>query len=184
MKRCHWCNESNPLYVAYHDQEWGKENFDENYLFEMLLLECFQAGLSWECILNKREAFRNAYDQFDYQKIAAYDDKKINDLLNEKGIIRNRLKINASIQNAKVFCSIQKEFGSFAAYLTTFTKGEKRYEIGKITNDVSDALSSDLRKRGMKFVGSITVYSYLQAVGIIDSHEKDCFLYHSQNDEK
>lgn len=177
MKRCRWCNEKNPIYVRYHDEEWGVWNMDEDYLFEMLLLESFQVGLSWECVLNKREAFRRAYDQFDLEKICAYEDEKIKELMNDQTIIRNRSKIMASIHNAQIFRQIQQEFGSFQAYLDQYTKGKQYHEIDLAQNDLSDALSKDLRKRGMKYMGSVTVYSFLQAVGIIVSHEKDCFLY-------
>lgn len=178
VKRCFWCNESNPTYVVYHDEEWGRLCLEDSYLFEMLLLESFQAGLSWECILNKRESFRKAFDSFDYKKIAKYDEKKIEELRNNPGIVRNRLKIVGSIKNAQIFMEIQKEYGSFKNYLETFTKGKILYELGQTTNALSDAISKDLVSRGMKFVGSVIIYSYLQAIGIINSHEKDCFLYY------
>lgn len=177
MNRCRWCNVSNPLYVEYHDREWGVPNFDDKYLFEMLLLESFQAGLSWECILNKREDFKIAYDDFDINKVVAYDENKIDELLENKKIIRNRLKIKTSIGNAKIFKNIQKEFGSFNNYLTFFTGNKILYEVDRTTNDLSDALSKDLVNRGMKFVGSTIIYSYLQAIGVIYSHEADCFMY-------
>ena len=176
MKRCKWCNLKNELYVKYHDEEWCKPNFDEQYLFEMLLLESFQAGLSWECVLNKREDFRKAFDNFDIDKIIKYDDEKIAELLSNEKIIRNKLKIKASINNAKIFKDIQKEYGSFYQYLKTFTKDKIAYEIGKTTSELSDNLSKDLQKRGMKFVGSTIIYSYLQAIGVIYSHEEECFL--------
>lgn len=177
MKRCKWCNLANPLYIEYHDKEWGVLNLDDTYLFEMLLLESFQAGLSWECILNKREHFRTAYDNFDVSKVANYDTNKINELLENKNIIRNRLKINASINNAQIFQKIVYEYGTFSSYLETFTKDKIFYEINKTTNELSNNISKDLIKRGMKFVGSTIIYSYLQAIGIIYSHEKDCYLY-------
>lgn len=177
MKRCKWCNLKNELYVKYHDEEWCKPNFDEQYLFEMLLLESFQAGLSWECVLNKREDFRKAFDNFDIDKIIKYDDEKIAELLSNEKIIRNKLKIKASINNAKIFKEIQKEYGSFYQYLKTFTKDKIVYEIGKTTSELSDNLSKDLQKRGMKFVGSTIIYSYLQAIGVIYSHDEQCFLY-------
>ena len=177
MKRCKWCNLKNELYVKYHDEEWCKPNFDEQYLFEMLLLESFQAGLSWECVLNKREDFRKAFDNFDIDKIIKYDDEKIAELLANEKIIRNKLKIKASINNAKIFKEIQKEYGSFYQYLKTFTKDKIVYEIGKTTSELSDNLSKDLQKRGMKFVGSTIIYSYLQAIGVIYSHDEQCFLY-------
>ena len=172
--RCKWCNINNPIYVKYHDEEWGILNLDDKYLFEMLILESFQAGLSWECVLNKREEFKKAYDNFNLEKICSYKDKKINELLNNKGIIRNKLKIKASIENAKIFKNIKDEYGSFKNYLETFTKGKIIYEIGKTTNELSDNISKDLIKRGMKFVGSTIIYSYLQAIGIINSHEDNC----------
>ena len=179
MKRCKWCNLENPKYIKYHDKEWGQINKDDNYLLEMLILELFQAGLSWECILNKRDNFKKAYDNFDLDKICTYDDKKINELLNNKGIIRNKLKIEASINNTKIFKNIKKEYGSFNNYLKIFTKDKIIYEINKTTNDLSDKISEDLKKRGMKFVGSTIIYSYLQAIGIIYSHEEECFLYNN-----
>ena len=176
-KRCKWCNLNNPKYIEYHDNEWCKPNFDDKYLFEMLILESFQAGLSWECVLNKRDDFRRAYDNFDIDKICNYDDTKIQELLNNDKIIRNKLKIKASITNSKIFKSIQNEYGSFYNYLKTFMNQDVIYETDVTTNDLSDNKSNDLRKRGMKFVGSTIIYSFLQAVGIIYSHDKECFLY-------
>ena len=175
--RCHWCNLKNKKYVDYHDNEWGILRYDDKYLFEMLILESFQAGLSWECILNKREDFRKAYDNFEIEKVCNYDDKKIQKLLQNDKIIRNKSKICSSIQNAKIFKKIVEEYGTFYKYLCTFTKGKIIKEIDKATNDLSDAISKDLKKRGMKYTGSTIIYSYLQAVGIINSHEKECFLY-------
>ena len=175
--RCKWCNEKNKVYVDYHDNEWCQLNTDDHYLFEMLILESFQAGLSWEWILNKREAFRYAYDNFDIDKIVKYDDSKINELINNKDIVRNKLKIKASINNAIIFKDIVSEYGSFYNYLKTFTKNKIIYEVDKTTNKLSDDISKDLISRGMKFVGSTIIYSYLQAVGIIYSHEKECFMY-------
>ena len=174
--RCKWCNETNPLYVEYHDSEWGIPSSDEKYLFEMLILESFQAGLSWECILNKREAFRKAYDNFDINKVINYNDTKIEELLKNKEIIRNKLKIKASINNSKIFKNIQKEYGCFSNYLNTFTKGKIIYDSVSTTSNLSDEISKDLTKRGMKFTGSTIIHSYLQAIGIINSHEKQCFL--------
>lgn len=176
-KRCSWCNLKNPTYIKYHDQEWCVPNFDDQYLYEMLILESFQAGLSWECVLNKRESFRVAYDNFDLEKVCDYDNEKITELLHNKEMIRNKLKINASINNSRIFKQIQKEHGSFYHYLKTFAGDNILYETEKTTNAVSDAISNDLKKRGMKFVGSTTMYSYLQAVGFIYSHEKQCYLY-------
>lgn len=183
MQRCDWCNEKNQLYVDYHDNVWGKENFDEKYLFEMLILESFQAGLSWECVLNKQKDFENAFDDFDASKVASYDESKLAKLQNNPKIIRNKLKIKASVNNAKIFLDIQKEFGSFKKYLLNFWDGQTIYEFDKTTNFLSDALSKDLQKRGMKFVGSVIIYSYLQAIGIIFSHQKDCFLYKEKEDK-
>ena len=177
MKRCKWCNLKNELYIKYHDEEWCVPNFDDKYLYEMLILESFQAGLSWECVLNKRESFRKAFDNFDIDKICDYDNSKIQKLLENKDIIRNKLKISSTINNSKIVKSIQNEYGSFYNYLRTFTKNKIIYEIDKTTNPLSDKLSKDLQKRGMKFVGSTIIYSYLQAIGIIYSHDKECFLY-------
>ena len=177
MIRCKWCNLNNPKYIEYHDNEWCKPNFDDKYLYEMLILESFQAGLSWECILNKRESFKIAYDNFDIDKVCYYDNEKIEKLLNNKNIIRNKLKINASINNSKIFKEIVKEYGTFYDYLKSFTNNTVIYEINKTTNDLSDKISKDLQKRGMKFVGSTIIYSYLQAIGVIYSHDKECFMY-------
>ena len=177
MKRCIWCNLNNIKYVEYHDNEWGVLQTDDKYLFEMLILESFQAGLSWECVLNKRDEFEIAYDNFNIDKICLYDDKKINELMNNKDIIRNKLKIKASINNAKIFKEIVKEYNGFYNYLKTFTDGKIIYEVGKCTSRLSDDISKDLKKRGMTFVGSTIIYSYLQAVGIINSHDKECFKY-------
>jgi len=177
MNRCKWCNLENSKYVDYHDSEWGILNLDENYLFEMLVLESFQAGLSWECILNKRNAFAQAFDNFDIDKIINYDEVKINSLLNNKDIVRNKLKINATINNALIFKTIEKEKGSFKNYILKYFKEYPIYEVGKTTSVISDNISNDLKLRGMKFVGSTIIYSYLQAIGLINSHENDCFLY-------
>lgn len=176
-KRCAWCNTNNPLYIEYHDNEWCRRNFDDKYLYEMLILESYQAGLSWECVLNKRENFRLAYDGFDIGKVCEYKEEKIGQLLLNKGIIRNRLKINASITNSKIFKKISDEYGSFYNYLSSFCDEETIYETGKTTNYLSDLISSDLISRGMKFVGSTIIYSYLQAIGIIYSHDKECYLH-------
>jgi len=176
-KRCKWCNLKNPKYIDYHDNEWCNINYDDKYLYEMLILESFQAGLSWECVLNKRESFRKAYDNFNLDKVCSYDNKKIIELLNNKEIIRNKFKINASINNSKIFKEILNEYGSFNNYLKIFTQDKIIYETDKTTNDLSDNISKDLQKRGMKFVGSTIIYSYLQAIGIIYSHDKECYLY-------
>ena len=180
MKRCTWVKLNNPLYIKYHDEEWGTPVYDDNKLFEMLLLESFQAGLSWECVLNKREAFKEAFDNFNYEKISKYDDKKIEELLQNKEIIRNRRKITAAIKNARVFMDIQKEYQSFSNYLWSFTNNEIIYEYDKTKSELSDKISKDLERRGMKFVGTTIIYSYLQAVGVINSHEQGCFLYKKQ----
>ena len=180
LKRCKWCNLNNEKYVLYHDNEWCKPNFDDNYLFEMLVLESFQAGLSWECILNKRENFKQAFDNFDVYKICNYNDEKIKKLLENKSIIRNKQKINATINNSKIFIKIKNEYGTFYNYLKTFTNNKIIYETNKNTNLLSDKISKDLKKRGMKFVGSTIIYSYLQAIGIIYSHDKECFMYKSK----
>lgn len=177
MNRCEWCNLDNEKYIEYHDNEWGKPNFNDGYLFEMLILESFQAGLSWECILNKREAFRRAFDEFDIDKICNYNENKVNELMDNKDIVRNKLKINATINNAKIFKKIQLEYGSFYNYIKKFTDGKIIFENNKVTSELSDTISKDLKKQGMKFVGSTIIYSYLQAVGIINSHENGCFLY-------
>ena len=177
MKRCRWCNLNNSKYVSYHDNEWCIFNSDDKYLLEMLILESFQAGLSWESVLNKRDSFRLCYDNFDLDKICLYDDDKINELINNKDIIRNKLKIKATINNAKIFKEIQKEYGSFSNYIWSFTSNKVIYETGKTKSELSDNISKDLNKSGMKFVGTIVIYSYLQAIGIINSHDKNCFLY-------
>ena len=177
MNRCSWVNMNNELYIKYHDEEWGRKSLNDNHLFEMLLLESFQSGLSWECILNKRENFRASFDNFNIDKIINYDEEKINELLNNKGIIRNKLKIIAAINNAKIFKEIQNEYGSFSNYIWSFTSNKVIYEIDKTKSELSDNISKDLNKRGMKFVGTIVIYSYLQAIGIINSHDKNCFLY-------
>ncbi len=176
-KRCAWCNLKNQKYVEYHDNEWGVANFDDKYLFEMLILESFQAGLSWECVLNKRDSFRQAYDNFNLEKVCNYDEKKKQELISNAEIIRNKLKVNASVNNAKIFRDIKNEFGTFYNYLKTFTNGETYYEVGLTSSELSDKISKDLKKRGMKFVGTTIIYSYLQAIGIINSHDKDCFMY-------
>lgn len=180
MNRCKWVNLNNQSYIDYHDHEWGIINHDENYLFEMLILESFQAGLSWECVLNKRKAFKKAFDNFDYMKISKYGKNKIEELMNNPEIIRNKLKINASINNAKVFMKIQEEFGSFDKYIWSFSNNKvirNTNDIFNPTSELSDTISMDLKKRGMKFVGSTIIYSYLQAIGIINDHETTCFMY-------
>lgn len=154
---------------------------DDRKLFEMLILECFQAGLSWECVLNKRDAFRKAFDNFDPEKVSAYTEDKLEALRSNPGIIRNRLKIQAAVTNAQAFREIQKEYGSFSEYLWHWTEGSVIRETGKTSSELSDAISKDLKKQGMKFVGTTVVYAYLQAVGVIRSHEDECFC--RQEDE-
>ena len=180
--RCKWANPKNERYLKYHDEEWGVPVYDDHKLFEMLILESFQAGLSWECVLNKREHFQKSYDNFELEKACTYGEEKINELLSNKEIIRNRRKIHASINNSKIFKSIIEEYGSFYEYLKFFSGDRIIYETGKTTNELSDTISKDLKSRGMTFVGSTIIYSYLQAIGIIYSHEKDCFLYRRQGD--
>ena len=183
--RCFWANPKNPLYIAYHDEEWGMPCHDERLLFEMLILEGFQAGLSWECVLNKREAFREAFDQFDVQKVLKYDESKFAELAANTKIIRNRLKIQASVSNARAFVKIQEEYGSFDKYIWSFTDGKVIYEPCDIrtTSPLSDTVSKDLKKRGMKFVGSTVIYSYLQAIGVINGHLEGCWKFRN-NDVK
>ena len=175
-KRCSWCNLKNDLYVRYHDSEWAVPVHDDKKLLEMLILENFQAGLSWECILNKRENFKIAFDDFQIDKICGYNEEKINELLNNPDIIRNKLKIRAAVNNAKIFKNIGMEFGSFSNYIWQWSDNHTIYEVGKTNSKLSDDISKDLKKRGMKFVGSITIYSYLQAIGVIYSHERGCFM--------
>ena len=176
--RCRWANPNNDVYLHYHDEEWGVPIRDDGKLFEMLILECFQAGLSWECVLNKREAFREAFDGFDLEKVCEYDETKIGELCQNPGIIRNRLKIRAAVNNARVFREIRQEYGSFSAYLWHWTEDKVIYENDKVSSPLSDKVSKDLQKRGMKFVGTVIIYSYMQAVGVIYSHEPGCFLEH------
>lgn len=183
-RRCHWCNERNPLYVKYHDHEWGVPVHDDQRLHEMLLLESFQAGLSWECVLNKREAFRQAFDGFDAEAVACYGKEKLEALMLDAGIIRNRRKIEAAVANARVFGNIQQEYGSFDKYIWSFTCGHTLHEEGCTTSPLSDAISLDLRRRGMKFVGSTVIYALLQAIGIINSHEEGCFLHITEGQDQ
>lgn len=175
--RCKWCNENNPRYVEYHDKEWCIPKHDDRLLFEMLILEGFQAGLSWECILNKRDAFKRAFDDFDVNKVATYSAEKIELLMEDKSIVRNRRKIEAAILNAQVFKAIRKEYGTFDRYIWGFTHQETIVECDKTSSELSDLISKDLKSRGMRFVGTTIVYSYLQSIGIISSHEPECFLH-------
>lgn len=177
--RCSWANPKNPLYVSYHDEEWGVPCHDERMLFEMLILEGFQAGLSWECVLNKRAAFRAAFDNFDVLKVVKYSESKLTELAANSAIIRNRLKVNASVSNARVFIQIQEEYGSFDRYIWSFTEGKVIHEPcdQRTTSPLSDTISKDLKKRGMKFVGSTIIYSYLQAIGVINGHLEGCWKH-------
>ncbi|MEO8663908.1 MAG: DNA-3-methyladenine glycosylase I [Ignavibacteria bacterium] len=186
--RCGWCLPKgdappNELMIKYHDEEWGTPVHDDRKLFEFLILDAFQAGLSWSTIINKRGNFRKAFDNFDYKKIAKYNKEKTDKLLNDAGIIRNRLKIYASIENAKVFMNIQKEFGSFDKYIWQFTGGKtKQNELRSLkhvqaTSKESDAMSKDLIKRGFKFAGSTICYAFMQAAGMVNDHIEDCFRY-------
>jgi len=180
--RCGWCV-GDPLYEAYHDEEWGTPVYDDDTLFEFLILETFQAGLSWITVLRKRENFRKAFDNFDYKKIANYKQNKVDDLLQDAGIIRNKLKVNATITNAQYFMKIQEEFGSFSKYIWAFVDGKpiknklKDYRKGPANTTLSDALSKDLKKRGFKFVGTTVVYAHMQATGMVNDHEVSCFRY-------
>jgi DNA-3-methyladenine glycosylase I len=178
-KRCFWAR--TPLSIAYHDKEWGVPVHDDARLFEFLILEGAQAGLSWETILRKRDNYRAAFDHFNPVKVAKYDKRKIDALLNDAGIIRNRLKINSAVTNAIAFREVQREFGSFANYVWRFVDGKpvrrKRGQPIVATTPVSDALSKDLLKRGFKFVGSTICYSFMQAVGLVNDHESTCFRY-------
>ncbi|WP_407410637.1 DNA-3-methyladenine glycosylase I [Methanobrevibacter sp.] len=176
-KRCIWATDVEEIYVKYHDEEWGVPTHDERELFEFLVLESFQAGLSWITILKKRENFKEAFDNFDVEKVAGYDDAKINELRENAGIIRHKGKITAAINNAQIFIEIQKEFGSFDEYIWGFTDGEIIKAEYLTESDLSRHISKDLKKRGMKFVGPTIIYSYLEAIGIIDNHQEDCFKY-------
>lgn len=180
--RCQWANPKNERYIRYHDEEWGVPVYDDRKLFEMLVLESFQAGLSWECVLNKQESFREAFDGFDLEKVCAYDQKKMEELRKNPDIIRNRRKIDSAVTNARVFLSIQQEFGSFSDYIWGFTDGRVICEKGLTHSALSDAVSKDLKKRGMRFVGTTIIYAYLQAIGIVYSHEDGCFLEHCGED--
>jgi DNA-3-methyladenine glycosylase I len=178
--RCAWCG-NDALYQEYHDTEWGVPVYDDQKLFEFLLLECFQAGLSWITVLRKRNNFKLAFNDFDYKKIATYNETKIQELLQNEGIIRNKLKVYAAITNAQLFMQIQIEFGSFSNYLWKFTSGKPQINQPKTLKDVpattplSDAISKDLKKRGFKFVGSTVIYAYLQATGIVNDHVSNCW---------
>ena len=180
--RCGWCV-GDPLYESYHDKEWGVPVYDDATLFEFLILETFQAGLSWITVLRKRENFRNAFDNFDYKKIANYDEEKIESLLKDAGIIRNKLKVNATVSNAQAFMKIQDEFGSFSHYIWKFTNGKPikntiaNYKDAPANTELSNTISKDLKKRGFKFVGTTVVYAHMQATGMVNDHEVSCFRY-------
>ncbi len=183
-ERCCWA--TTELYKEYHDREWGKPVHDDRRLFEMLILEGMQAGLSWLTILNKRVAFREAFDQFDYQKIALYDETKIDALMQNANIVRNRLKIKSAITNAQQFIRIQEEYGSFDAFIWSYVDNKPIHNHFKSEAEVpaatplSDKISKDLKKRGFKFVGSTIVYAYMQSIGIVNDHVKRCYLYESE----
>lgn len=182
IQKCGWCV-GDPLYESYHDLEWGVPVRDDATLFEFLILETFQAGLSWITILRKRENFRNALDNFNYRKIALYEPDKIAELLQDTGIIRNRLKINATVTNAQAFIQVQEEFGSFSNYIWAFVDGKpiknafEDYRKAPAKTDLSDRISKDMKNRGFKFVGSTVVYAHMQATGMVNDHETNCFRY-------
>lgn len=178
--RCAWC-EKDDLYRDYHDNEWGKPVYDDPSLFEFLILETFQAGLSWYTVLAKRENFRKAFDNFDLKKVSEYNESKIEELLQNEGIIRNKLKVRATVTNAQAFIKIQEEFGSFSKYIWNFVNGKpidnkpKTLKDVPATTSISDAISKDLKKRGFKFVGSTVMYAHMQATGMVNDHVEDCF---------
>ena len=174
--RCSWVT-SDEIYIRYHDDEWGVPTHDDKELFEMLVLESFQAGLSWITILKKRENFKKAFDDFDVDKVSDYDDEKIEELRNDAGIVRHKGEIDAAINNAKIFKEIQKEFESFDKYIWGFTDNKVIKAEFLTESELSKTVSKDLKKRGMKFVGPTIIYSYLESVGIIDNHEKECYKY-------
>lgn len=182
MNRCSWPG-NDQLYIDYHDKEWGKPVYDDEKLFEFLILETFQAGLSWITILRKRENFRTAFDSFDYKKIALYEEKKINELLQNSGIIRNQAKIRATISNAQAFLRVQEEFGSFSSYIWAFVDGKPVINTFKDLKEIpaktelSDKISKDMKNRGFKFVGSTVIYAHMQATGMVNDHTVDCFCH-------
>ncbi len=179
-QRCFWVNERSVLDCAYHDAEWGTPIHDDASMYELFLLELFQAGLSWITILKKRDAFRTAFDGFDVNKIARYDEQKIQSLLQDSGIIRSRNKIEAAIINARAVLEIQREYGSFCNYLWGFTGGKIILNPNagfRTTSPLSDRVTEDMKRRGMKYAGSVTIYSFLQAAGIVNDHEQTCFRY-------
>ena len=183
MTRCHWAENGGPLYAAYHDEEWGVPQHDDRVLFEFLILEGAQAGLSWSTILNKRETYRKAFGLFDVRKVARYDKARIATLLNDPGIVRNRLKVESAITNARAFLEVQKEFGSFDAYIWQFVGGKPIQNSWKAMKQVpastkeSDAMSKDLKRRGFKFVGTTIMYAFMQATGMVNDHTVNCFQW-------
>ena len=183
QKRCTWVTSEGDLYKEYHDKEWGTPVHDDRHLFEMLILEGAQAGLSWLTVLKKRQNYKKAFDNFEVEKVAQYEEGKIQSLLNDEGIIRNKLKIRSAIRNAKVFIEIQKEFGSFDRYIWGFVNNKPIQNKFKTSSEIpaktelSDLISKDLKKRGMNFVGSTIIYAFLQAVGIVNDHEVGCFCF-------
>ena len=180
IRRCSWLDEKSEIYVKYHDEEWGVPKYNDRDLFELLVLESFQAGLAWITVLKKREAFREAFDNFDVSKVAAYDEIKVNELLTNQKIIRSRGKILAAINNAKIFIDIQKEKGSFSNYIWAFTNNKIIKNTSNcipVSTELSDKISKDLKHRGMKYVGTVIIYSYLQAIGVVDDHELVCYKY-------
>ena len=179
-KRCFWVREDSSLYCAYHDEEWGTPIHDDQSMYALFLLELFQAGLSWITLLKKRDAFSAAFDGFDVEKIAAYDAQKVEDLLQDAGIIRSRGKIEAAISNAKIVLELRREFGSFCNYLWSFSGGKVVLSPDgqpRATSPLSDRISADMKKRGMRYAGSVTIHSFLQAAGIVNEHEESCYRY-------
>ena len=189
MKRCNWAG-ADSLYIKYHDTEWGVPVYDDQKLFEFLILETFQAGLSWITVLRKRDNFRKAFDNFEYKKISSYTKEKEQELLQDAGIIRNKLKIKATISNAKAFMEVQKEFGSFSKYIWSFVNGKPIQNSFEVMSDLpaktelSDILSKDLKKRGFKFVGSTVVYAHMQATGMVNDHVVECFRHKEVTDKQ
>ena len=180
MKRCSWVDEKSEIYKKYHDEEWGTPKHNDRDLFELLVLESFQAGLSWLTVLKKRENFKKAFDNFDVKKVANYDDTKVSQLLKNEKIIRSKNKILSAISNAKIFIQIQKEFGSFSNYIWGFTNNKvikNDFDILPVSTELSDTISKDLKKQDIKYVETMIIYSYLQAIGVVDDHEKGCFRY-------
>ncbi|MDA0193702.1 MAG: DNA-3-methyladenine glycosylase I [Bacteroidetes bacterium] len=183
MKRCRWCENSFPEYVKYHDEEWGVPIHDDKKQFEFLILEGAQAGLSWSTILKRRNGYRNAFSKFDFEAVAKFNQKKIDQLLQDKGIIRNKLKVNSAITNAKAFIKVREEFGTFDKYIWSFVGGKPLINEWKMDQEIpatskeSDTLSKDLKKRGFKFVGSTIMYAHMQAIGMVNDHVTDCFRY-------